>query len=191
MAFLDCLVKISDKRKLNTIVYRKPTHTDHYLQFDSHHPLIHKLGVIRALYHRAGTIISDQDDVAPEKDHIKGALYKCDYPNWAFEQAKRTKADKTPKDLGGTNPSETTKKTLIKIPYCAGVSERVKKIYRLFDIAIGFKPVSKLCGQLVHVKDKPQKDKKSNLVYGYKCAEPGCSESYIGDTKQSLKARIE
>ena len=190
LAFLDCLVKIKDNRKLNTIVYRKPTHTDHYLQFDSHHPLIHKLGVIRTLYHRAETIISNQDDVAPEKDHVKGALHKCGYPNWAFEQAKRTKADKTPKDPVGTNPSETTKKTLITIPYCAGVSERVKKIYRLFDIATGFKPVNKLRGQLVHVKDKPPKDKQSNLVYGYKCAEPGCSESYIGETKQSLKARI-
>ena len=84
LAFLDCLVKIKDKHKLNTIVYRKPTHTDHYLQFDSHHPLIHKLGVIRTLYHRAETIISDQDDVAPEKDHVKGALHKCGYPKLGF-----------------------------------------------------------------------------------------------------------
>ena len=42
------------------------------------------------------------------------------------------------------------------------------------------------------VKDKPPKDKQSNLVYGYgyKCTEPGCSELYIGETKQALKARI-
>ena len=106
------------------------------------------------------TIISDQDDVALEKDYIKWALHKCAYPNWAFEQAKRTKADKTSKDPAVTNPSETTKKTLITIPYCAGVSERVKKIYKVFDIATGFKPVNKLRGQLVHVKDKPPKDKQ-------------------------------
>ena len=67
LAFLDWLVKFSDKRKLNTVVYRKPTHTDHYLQFGSHHLLIHKLGVIRTLYHRAETIISDQDDVPQRK----------------------------------------------------------------------------------------------------------------------------
>ena len=33
LAFLDCKIKISDSHKLITAVYRKPTHTDHYLQF--------------------------------------------------------------------------------------------------------------------------------------------------------------
>ncbi|XP_071848595.1 uncharacterized protein [Apostichopus japonicus] len=85
LAFLDCLVQINPKRKLNTVVYRKPTHTDHYLQFGSHHPLIHKLGVIRTLHYRADTIISDQSDIPSEKDHIEGTLKRCGYPNWAFE----------------------------------------------------------------------------------------------------------
>ena len=127
--------------------------------------------------------------VAPEKDQC--ALHKCGYPNWAFERAKRTKADKTSKDPAVANPPETTKKTFITIPYCARVSEGVKKICKLFDIATEFKLVNKLRGQLAHAKDKPLKDKQSKFVYGYKCTEPGCSESYIGETKQSLKARID
>ncbi|TWW73056.1 Vasoactive intestinal polypeptide receptor 2 [Takifugu flavidus] len=44
LAFLDCAVKITEDRNLTIEVYRKPTHTDQYLQFDSHHPLEHKLG---------------------------------------------------------------------------------------------------------------------------------------------------
>ena len=126
--------------------------------------------------------------VAPEKD--QGALHKCGYPNWAFERAKRTKADKTSKDPAVVSPPETTKKTFITIPYCARISEGVKKICKLFDIATGLKSVNKLRGQLAHVKDKPPNDKQSKLVYGYKCTEPGCSESHIGETKQSLKAWI-
>ena len=57
LAFLDCKIKISESHKLTTAVYRKPTHTDHYLQFGSHHPLVHKLGVIRTLHYRAQAVV--------------------------------------------------------------------------------------------------------------------------------------
>uniref|UniRef100_A0A3Q4HRQ9 Helix-turn-helix domain-containing protein n=1 Tax=Neolamprologus brichardi TaxID=32507 RepID=A0A3Q4HRQ9_NEOBR len=59
LAFLDCEISISNGGHLKADVYRKPTHTDQYLRFDSHHPLEHKLGVIRMLQHRANTIPTD------------------------------------------------------------------------------------------------------------------------------------
>ena len=76
------------------------------------------------------------------------------------------------------------------IPYSAGVSERVKKTYKLYGISAAFKPVNKLRSRLVHVKDKPPRDKQSNLVYGFKCKGPDCTEAYVGETKQSIKARF-
>ena len=42
----------------------------------------------------------------------------------------------------------------------------------------------------MNVKDKPPKEKRSNIVYGISCANVGCTESYIGETKQALKSRI-
>jgi len=42
LPFLDCVVHIEEDGSLNTEVYRKPTHTDHYLLFVSHHPREHK-----------------------------------------------------------------------------------------------------------------------------------------------------
>ena len=59
LAFLDCEVKVGVGGRLFVSVYRKPTHTDQYLRFDSHHPLEHKLGVIRTLYHRADNVPTD------------------------------------------------------------------------------------------------------------------------------------
>ena len=75
LPFLDCLVSLKEDGSLSTSVYRKPTHTDQYLQFDSHHPLIHKLGVIRTLEHRANTVISEIKEQKKRKRHILKNLY--------------------------------------------------------------------------------------------------------------------
>ena len=40
------------------------------------------------------------------------------------------------------------------------------------------------------MKDKQPKEKRSNLVYGIACGDKDCSASYVGETKQSLKARV-
>ena len=40
---------------LDITVFRTETHTDRYLQFESHHPMHVKRGVVRSLYDRAQT----------------------------------------------------------------------------------------------------------------------------------------
>ena len=51
--FLDTIVKPEAGGSLSITVYRKPTHTDQYLQWDSHHYLSAKFSVIQTLSHRA------------------------------------------------------------------------------------------------------------------------------------------
>ena len=52
LPFLDALVYLDDDRKIQLDIYRKPTHMDHYLNFDLHHPVHKKLGIVRTLFHR-------------------------------------------------------------------------------------------------------------------------------------------
>ena len=63
--FLDTIVKPEADGSLSITVYRKPTHTDQYLQWDSHHHLSAKFSVIQTLSHRASHHVQ-QSWVAPK-----------------------------------------------------------------------------------------------------------------------------
>ena len=182
--FLDCNVLVANG-KLTTAVYRKPTHTDQYLNFDSHHPLIHKLGVIRTLFHRAETVVQGEPEIAQEKNHIKNALGTCGYPNWVYHKANNNQKNKK-----AITRATTGNKTRVTVPYVAGLSDQIKASYRQFGIQTSFKPYNTLRQQLVSLKDRKPKGRQSNLVYGIVCGAEGCDESYVGETKQALKARL-
>ncbi len=62
LAMLDTLITRKTDGLIKFSVYRKPTHTDQNLQFDSHQPMEHKMGMIRTLTHRANTIITEDKD---------------------------------------------------------------------------------------------------------------------------------
>ncbi len=49
LPFLDSLLKRGSDGMLTSTVYRKPTHTDKYLNFRSHHPDHVKRGIVRML----------------------------------------------------------------------------------------------------------------------------------------------
>ena len=53
LPFLDLLLKRTNSGGLKLSVYRKPTHTDQYLNFMSHHPIAHKMSLVRTLLERS------------------------------------------------------------------------------------------------------------------------------------------
>ena len=62
--FLDTIIIRKPGGSTKLSIYRKlePTHTNQYLQFDSHHPLHQQLGVVRTLLDRKDAIVTEEED---------------------------------------------------------------------------------------------------------------------------------
>jgi hypothetical protein len=77
--FLDVLFKKSGTA-LTTKVYRKPTHTGQYLNFNSNHPPHVKRGIVHSLHDRATTICKDWQDL------LKVNNLRCDLQLSGYSQ---------------------------------------------------------------------------------------------------------
>ena len=106
-------------------VYHKATHTDQYLNFNSHHLLNHKLRVIHTLYDCCDNIFTEEADVAKEITHVNHALDACSYPSWSFkrvrEQMDQQELNKNEKNKKDSQEHNT--KTRVTLPYVRSVSE--------------------------------------------------------------------
>jgi len=65
--------------------------------FSSHHPLNHKLAVIRTLLERCYSIVTKENDRKKE-EHVAKALSKCGYPAWTINRVKQDIMETSLKD---------------------------------------------------------------------------------------------
>ena len=86
--FLDTFVKPMADNSLSIRVYCKPTHTEQYLQWDSHHSLSAKYNVIGTLTNRVKSVCTTTGLLDEELQHLKEALVRCKYPRWAINKVQ-------------------------------------------------------------------------------------------------------
>ena len=95
LPFLDTLTKPTPN-SIECTVYRKTTHTDRYLDYNSNHPISAKLSIIHTLIHRAKQVHSIPEFLAKEMDHLqksyKTTTTQCSSFNKANPNRKLTKA---------------------------------------------------------------------------------------------------
>ena len=93
IAFLDTEIHHHEDGSLSTTVYRKKTHTDKYLSFDSHHPMAYKNAVAGTLFNRANKICSFHPDRVKEEVHITTALKRNGYPLAVIKRSSKKVLD--------------------------------------------------------------------------------------------------
>ena len=62
LAFLDTFLK-RNNGEISVLVYRKPKHTDQYLQYSSHHQTSCKESAVSSLFNTAYSITTNKDDL--------------------------------------------------------------------------------------------------------------------------------
>ena len=193
--FLDTIVKPEVDGSLSITVYRKPTHTDQYLQWDSHHHLSAKFSVIQTLSHRAFTVCSNPELLQKEKQHLRKALTKCNYPKWALDKVeKRLNRSTRQVNDGGNNSAQPANhgvqsKGHIVIPYTQGLCESIKRICGRYGIQTHFKGGKTIKNLLVSPKDKDPMLNQSGAIYRYQCNNLGRDDEYIGETSRTFGER--
>ena len=120
-----------------TSMLPKPTHTDQYLQWDSHHNLSAKFSVINILSHRAKTVCNNPALLKQEKKHPRKALTQCKYPKWALDKVEKRLNKSSSEVIDGVNnqgtngtsasTKEVKSKGHIVIPYTQGLCESIKR----------------------------------------------------------------
>ena len=181
--FLDTFPRPSDN-KIITSVYRKPTHMDRYLDFNSNHPKSAKCVVVRALTDRAKNVCSSPELLAEEMDHLGKVLKYNNYPKWMIDQHGRNSSERRLIDPETGN--EVKKLVFISAPYFPGLSESFKQLFKYTPVQVCFQGQNTIKLMLMHPKDKVDPSLKKDIVYQWSCTKPNCKSSYIGETSRSL-----
>ena len=119
-----------------------------------------------------------------EKAHLSGALKRNGYPA-AFVRA--ASQESKPRERDPEEAQGEGKPTLIMLPYVAGVSERIRKACRNYNIKVVFRSGPTFRSMLTKVKDALPVKMQANVVYEIPCT---CRKVYIGETKRRLGTRL-
>ncbi|XP_072019708.1 uncharacterized protein [Amphiura filiformis] len=141
------------------------------------------------LLDRKNKLVTEDQDKVEEEKHIKDALQKCGYPAWSVEKVMNQMAKPKPVKVRTKKSDATKSKGLVVIPYVEGVSERISRVFKSYNIATAMKPHCTLRNLLVHPKDKREPHNSTDIIYSIPCG--NCDLSYIGKTGRKFGKRLD
>ena len=185
LPILDTMTKPTSN-SIESTIYRKLTHTDRYLDYNSNHPISAKLSVSHALIYKAKQVCSTPEFHVKEMDPLQKVLKDNHYPAQSFQQGK-------PQKKANKKPNPFTVKFIegarVFISYINGLSEQNGHTLANYRVRVFFKGPSTIKALHMHPKDPISDAQKTHIIYHWKCPTDNCTAEYIGETNRSLKER--
>ena len=146
ISFLDIQI-IRNHNIIETSVYRKPTHTNLYLNFRSHrHPRV-KFGIIQCLTQRAKKICSEEH-TQKEIELLRDVFIANGYPERKVSEVM----NREPRNKDENKQEEEGKQDLLFVlPYIQGLSKKITRTCTRFNIKTAFTARPTLRNLLVQV----------------------------------------
>ena len=190
LAFLDTLLK-RNNGEISVLVYRKPTHTDQYLHYSSHHQTSCKESVVSSLFNRAYSIITNKDDLHKENTRIKQVLKENGYQESIISKIFEgiTNNHSLPQSQQLTQAPDIQEEEIrmsINLPPVEVTREKLWCICRSHKIRSTFFTENTLHKLLCKPKDGVATEIKNNIIYEIDCS--NCEAVYFGESKSSLKS---
>ena len=195
LAFLDVYVtRVVDK--FVTSVYRKPTFSGVYTNYDSYIPQSYKSGLVYTLLHRSFSICSSWEQFHKEIVKIKTFMRKNGYPSTLIDKTVAFFLNKLfVKPTTAQLTDKPTKTHQIILPYLGVFTRRIeKKIKKALSehlpntkLNVIYRASTRL-RTLFTFKDKIPTYIRSGLIYKYTCN--SCNAVYIGETGRHQKTRF-
>ena len=188
--FLDLQITRSSAGLLSFSVYRKPTNTDRYMDYQSNNPKSHKMSVIRALVDRAFNLCSTDDLLDSEISHIKQVLSKNGYRTSDINSviARKRRQLRTTSNSDRRPRQTSNDMQYISAPYIDGTTEQLNRRLKKHNLTLASRTTKTLRNVFCKLKDKSEPMDKTDVIYKIDCND--CDEYYIGETNRNLNKRV-
>jgi len=160
-------------------VYRKPTHTDVYLHYDSCHHKSQKVSVIDSLFFRAFKLC-DSFSLHQEITHLYNILQNNGYPISLIHKRHHIM-----KSRAQSFPSPNSDSKRLILPFMGEATNEITRRLRKFGFNFGFTH-----GRSIHslILQKTSNKPIGSGIYKISCN--SCPYIYIGETKRPLEVRM-
>ena len=191
ISFLDVSIKVNNDN-IETWIWRKPTHTGLFLNYNAYCPKKWKSGLISCLLYRAKLICSNNLLFLNKVGLLRNMFASNGYPIWFFEKCLKKFNEKS-MHSHSSSPDYVYN---LNIPYFGHDSKRflikLKNIIKSkFKITLKINPVYKTfkVSHYFQLKTRVPPALCSNIVYQFSCS---CDSNltYIGMSTRHLSTRV-